>query len=93
MCNENPGRSLQKFRQPPKVLISANHHKQAFRDTPTYINLICYWLLQIPLAYFLGVTMGLETRGVFKSIALAQAMIALFGTIVFRRGNWKHTLV
>lgn len=61
--------------------------------TPTYINLICYWVLQIPLAYFLGVTMGLETRGVFISIALAQAMIALFGTIVFRRGNWKHTLV
>lgn len=61
--------------------------------TPTYINLVCYWVLQIPLAYFLGVTMGLETRGVFISIALAQAMIALFGTIVFRKGNWKHTSI
>jgi len=57
--------------------------------TPTWINLFCYWLLQIPLAYLLSTTYGWGPRGVFVTIAISQSMIALVGIYFFRRGGWK----
>ena len=57
--------------------------------TPTIINLICFWLLQIPLAYWLAT--GLETgpNGVFVAIVVSESLVTLFGVLVFRRGKWK----
>lgn len=57
--------------------------------TPTVINLVCYWLLQIPLAYTLAHVLGLGPRGVFLAITIAESVIAVVGLIVFRRGKWK----
>lgn len=57
--------------------------------TPTVINFFAYWVFQIPLAYFLAVPMGLENKGVFIAISLAQALLAPIGVLVFRRGKWK----
>jgi len=58
-------------------------------NTPTVINFFCYWLFQIPLAYVLARTAGLEETGVFVAIALAESLLAVVGVLVFRRGRWK----
>jgi putative MATE family efflux protein len=57
--------------------------------TPTLINVFCFWLVEIPLAY--GLARGLEMgpAGVFWSIAIAFSMMALISAAVFRRGRWK----
>jgi Na+-driven multidrug efflux pump len=57
--------------------------------TPTLINVICFWLFEIPLAY--GLARGLEMgpAGVFWSIAIAFSMMALISAAAFRRGRWK----
>ena len=57
--------------------------------TPTWINLFCYWLFQIPIAYFLSVEMGMKSTGVFLAITLAESLIALVSIVIFRRGKWK----
>jgi putative MATE family efflux protein len=57
--------------------------------TPMIINVFCYWLLQIPLAYALALIVGLGPRGVYVAIAIAEAVLAVAGILVFRRGRWK----
>jgi putative MATE family efflux protein len=61
--------------------------------TPTYINLFCHWLFQIPLAYFLAIQSGFGPRGVYIAIALAESMVAVIGILLFRRGKWKERKV
>lgn len=58
--------------------------------TPTWINLCCYWLFQIPLAWVLANPFGFEATGVFLSIALAESLLAVVGMVTFRRGRWKE---
>lgn len=37
--------------------------------TPTVINVVCFWLIQLPLSYLLAISLGLGPLGVFISIA------------------------
>jgi putative MATE family efflux protein len=57
--------------------------------TPTIVNFFGFWLLEIPLAYFLAITVGMRSNGVFWSIVIAEAAIAAAGILLFRRGRWK----
>lgn len=61
--------------------------------TPTLINFICFWLTEIPLAYFLAVYLGWAQEGVFYSIVIAETVLAVIGLILFRKGHWKKTKV
>jgi putative MATE family efflux protein len=57
--------------------------------TPTYINLFVFWLLQIPLAYFLAKYMQLGPKGVYMAIAIAESILAVISIIIFKKGKWK----
>ena len=57
--------------------------------TPTLINLFCFWLFQIPLAYTLAHPLGFGPNGVFAAIAIAESVLAVVATLMFRRGTWK----
>ncbi len=61
--------------------------------TPTIINFICYWLFQLPLAYFLAHGGGFGANGAFMAIAIAEAAIAVVGVLVFSKGRWKSRTV
>jgi putative MATE family efflux protein len=61
--------------------------------TPTILNLICFWICQIPLAYFLAFTAGLGPKGVFASVVVADSLLALLSIVWFRRGGWKKQVV
>jgi putative MATE family efflux protein len=61
--------------------------------TPTLINIGCFWLFEIPLAYTLAIPLGLGPRGVFAAITLAFSLLAVVSVILFRRGTWKHKAV
>jgi putative MATE family efflux protein len=58
-------------------------------NTPTVINLCCYWLFQIPLAYSLAIPFGFGAKGVFVAITISESLLAVVSVIVFRRGKWK----
>jgi putative MATE family efflux protein len=57
--------------------------------TPTLINLVGFWLLQIPLAYLLALTFNLGPKGVFLAVLLSEMAISVAGVIIFRQGRWK----
>ena len=61
--------------------------------TPTWINFFCYWLLEIPLAYYLAVHTGLNENGVFIAILVAEVMMALSAWYFIRQGKWKQKKV
>ncbi|WP_164012444.1 MATE family efflux transporter [Pyxidicoccus trucidator] len=58
--------------------------------TPTVLNLCCFWLLELPLAWVLSVPLGLGPSGAFVSISVAFSVLAVAAVILFRRGTWKH---
>jgi putative MATE family efflux protein len=57
--------------------------------TPSFLNFICFWLMQIPLAFWLSSTMGLGPNGVFMASVAAELLLAILGLRAFRRGIWK----
>jgi putative MATE family efflux protein len=57
--------------------------------TPTYVHFFGFWVLEIPLAYFLAITAEMGANGVYISIVVAEAAIAAAGILLFRRGRWK----
>ena len=62
-------------------------------STPLKINIVAYWLVEIPLAYFLAIRSGLEEEGVFISIVVAETLLTIIAWLVFRRGKWKLKVV
>jgi len=61
--------------------------------TPTWINLGCYWALQLPLAWSLAHFTGLGARGVYLAICIAESVLAVVSVSLFRRGKWKRVVV
>jgi len=61
--------------------------------TPTWIRFLSSWIIQIPLAYILAFPLAMAEKGVFWSIAIAQTMLALIATYVFKRGRWKEKMI
>jgi putative MATE family efflux protein len=57
--------------------------------TPTILNLCCFWLFEIPLAWLLADRFGAGATGVFVAIPIAFSMLAITTVFVFRRGHWK----
>ena len=57
--------------------------------TPTLINLGCFWLLEIPLAYVLGRPLGYGPAGTFWAMAIAFSVMSVVSALLFRRGTWK----
>lgn len=71
------------------MVISQSFNGAGDTRTPTVINLICFWLLQIPLGYALAITAGWGLAGVCWAIAIGETAAAIFCIVVFRRGKWK----
>ncbi len=61
--------------------------------TPTWLNLLCFWLWEIPLAWGLAFPGGFGPNGVFAAIAIAYTTLAVAATLMFRRGKWKDVSV
>ena len=61
--------------------------------TPTYINFVCFWLFQLPLAYLMAITLDFGPLGVFWAITLAEIVMAVVAILWFRKGHWKMVKV
>jgi putative MATE family efflux protein len=71
------------------MVISQSLNGAGDTKTPTVINLLCFWLIQIPLAYLLAVTFKMGPSGVFTAVAICFTIHAVVCMYVFRKGNWK----
>jgi putative MATE family efflux protein len=59
--------------------------------TPTLINFLCFWVLQIPLAYWLATDASMGPNGVFIAIVVSESLVTVLSVIVFRTGRWRLT--
>lgn len=61
--------------------------------TPTWINLVFFWAIQIPLAWTLALPMGWAQTGVFWAVFISETSVGLFTLWLFSRGRWKTATV
>lgn len=61
--------------------------------TPSWINFWVFWVLQIPLAWFLARHTGLGEKAVFIAVPVAYVALAIVSAILFKRGKWKGRVV
>lgn len=57
--------------------------------TPTWLNLFCFWLWEIPLAWILARHFNLGPQGVAWAVTIAFSTLAVASAVLFRRGRWK----
>ncbi|MEQ8204550.1 MAG: MATE family efflux transporter [Woeseia sp.] len=57
--------------------------------TPSAMNFLCFWIIQIPLAYWLATEAGFGPNGVFLSIVISESLLTVLAVILFRRGKWR----
>ncbi|MBA9078246.1 MATE family efflux transporter [Rufibacter quisquiliarum] len=57
--------------------------------TPTLINILVLWIIEIPLAYLLALHLGYGITGIFATIACSHSLHALISWWLFRKGRWK----
>jgi putative MATE family efflux protein len=57
--------------------------------TPTKINVVFFWLIQIPLSYFLAIKLDWGYTGVFWGVFFSETSVGLFTLWLFSKGNWK----
>ncbi|MFN0110855.1 MAG: MATE family efflux transporter [Blastocatellia bacterium] len=75
------------------MVLSASFNGAGDTYTPTVINLICFWALQMPLAYWLAMKTSLEAKGVFLAVTLAESVLAIIAMGMFKLGRWKEQKV
>jgi putative MATE family efflux protein len=57
--------------------------------TPSLVNIVAFWVVELPLAWLLSHALGWGADGVFASIAFAYSLSAVLAFFAFRRGRWK----
>jgi len=60
--------------------------------TPTLINLGCFWVWELPMAWLLAHG-GSGAQGINLAATSAFCAVALMGVAVFRLGRWKRIRV
>jgi putative MATE family efflux protein len=61
--------------------------------TPTKINLVFFWIIQIPLAWYLAISLDWQHSGVFWGVFYSETAVGLFTLWLFTRGKWKTKVV
>lgn len=61
--------------------------------TPTWINVICFWFIQVPLAWLLAVYLKMGPSGAFVAIPAAEIVLAIIAWYKFKQGAWKKVEV
>jgi putative MATE family efflux protein len=57
--------------------------------TPTKINVLSFWLFEIPLAYLLAIVLNMGLTGASIAIVCAESVLAMIALFLFRKGKWK----
>ncbi|MDX1586339.1 MAG: MATE family efflux transporter, partial [Balneolaceae bacterium] len=58
---------------------------RGLKDTtiPMYVNLFAYWVVGLPLGYFLGITQGFGPQGLWMGLIAGLTVAAIFHNMRF----------
>src|SRR5256884_2338949 len=71
------------------MVLSQSFNGAGNTATPTLLNLIVFWLWELPLAWALAVALGMGPRGAFVAVAVPFSTLAVAAGANFRPGTWK----
>jgi putative MATE family efflux protein len=57
--------------------------------TPTLINLVSLWIIELPLAWLLAHSAGLGPSGSFVAMSVGFSTLAFLSAWIFSKGRWK----
>ena len=60
--------------------------------TPSILNFVCFWITQIPLAWWLAEPLSWGPNGIFWAIVISESLLTVLSVMVFRRGSWKQQI-
>ena len=75
------------------MVVSQSFNGAGDTRTPTLINLLVFWALQIPLAWGLSHYLTLGVESIFATLAFSFSVFAVVSVLAFRRGTWKRVKV
>jgi putative MATE family efflux protein len=75
------------------MVLSQSFNGAGDTRTPTLINLVGFWMLQVPMAWIMAVNYNMGPAGVFWAIAIAESCVAVAAIFIFRKGWWKRVKV
>lgn len=58
--------------------------------SPAIMNFVCFWIIQIPLAYWSAEAAGLGPNGVFTAIVVSESILSAMAACYFRTGRWQR---
>lgn len=61
--------------------------------TPTLLNFIAFWIIELPLGYLLGMGLNWGLSGVCLAVIVANAVLAVLAYLFFQRGKWINVKV
>jgi putative MATE family efflux protein len=61
--------------------------------TPSILNFVCFWIIQIPIAYWMSTELNFGPNGVFAAIIVSEFFLTISAVLVFRTGKWKQQVV
>ncbi|MEO6695722.1 MAG: MATE family efflux transporter [Ignavibacteria bacterium] len=61
--------------------------------TPTIINIVFFWMIQIPLSYILAISLDWGYNGVYWGVFISETSVGLFTLWLFTKGKWKTKMV
>jgi putative MATE family efflux protein len=57
--------------------------------TPTWLNFVCFWLLQIPMGWLMAVYFNMGAVGAFAAVPISETILAALAYWYFKKGKWK----
>ncbi|MEY3052276.1 MAG: hypothetical protein RLY31_2061 [Bacteroidota bacterium] len=75
------------------LILSQSFNGAGDTRTPTLVNFICFWLLEIPLGYWLAIRWEGGVPGVCWAVAISETVMSLAMIYLFRKGHWKKQVL
>jgi putative MATE family efflux protein len=72
-----------------EMIIAQSFNGAGDTYTPTVLNFVGFWLIQIPLAFYLSKGLNMRENGVFYAVLISEAILAVLCVIIFKLGKWK----
>ena len=75
------------------MVISRSLNAAGHVHVVTLLYILMFYIIQLPLAYVLGIKAGMGSKGIFGAILLSEIVLAVCCILIFKKGKWKSVKI